>query len=450
MNKLSDDGRSFQIKSIVLYMTDNDFTAQIIDILEHKSYQSESLQWIVQQCKDYFMKYKKPISFDAFKIEITELKSDIVVTAVKEDLKEVYRLMESDDLEYVKDNILIFFKNQKIKAAIMRSVDILETTQDFEAIKTEIDDALKSGVEKNIGHEYLEDFEERYSEDARITCPTPWDVTNDLMQGGLGQGELGVVVAPAGVGKSWVLCKIASHALAMGQNIVHYTLELNENYVGLRYDSILTGHANSNLKYHKEDVLKTVAKLKGEMTIKYFPTKSASVNTVSAHLQKMMSFGKKVDLVVIDYADIMKDTGMTKEVRHALGNIYEDLRGLAGENNVPVWTASQANRSALDEDVIEASKVAESYAKVMTADFVVSLSRKIEDKVANTGRFHIIKNRFGPDGLTFPAKINTNTGQIEIYESNTVNGKEQQTKMQNRDRVAREMLSNRYDDLMSN
>ena len=79
----------------------------------------------------------------------------------------------------------------------------------------------------------------------------------------------------------------------------------------------------------------------------------------------------------------------------------------------------------------------------------MSLSRKIEDKVANTGRFHIIKNRFGPDGLTFPAKINTNTGQIEIYESNTVNGKEQQTKMQNRDRVTREMLSNRYDDLMS-
>ena len=449
MNKLSDYGRSFQVKSVVLYMTDNDFIAQVIDILDPKSYQSESLQWIVAQCKDYFLQYKKTISFDTFKIKVQELQSDLLITAVKEDLKDVYKSMEADDLEYVRDNILIFFKNQTIKAAIMRSVDILETNQDFEAIKTVIDDALKSGVEKNIGHEYFEDFEERYSDEARITCPTPWDVTNDLMQSGLGQGELGVVVAPAGVGKSWVLCKIASHALAMGQNVVHYTLELNENYVGLRYDSILTGLANSNLKYHKEEVLKAIAKLKGELTIKYFPTKSASVNTVSAHLQKMLNFGKKIDLVVIDYADIMKDTSLAKEVRHALGNIYEDLRGLAGETNVPIWTASQANRSALDEDVIEASKVAESYAKVMTADFVMSLSRKIEDKVANTGRFHIIKNRFGPDGLTFPAKINTNTGQIEIYESNTVHGKEQQTKMDNRDRVAREMLSNRYDDLMS-
>ena len=205
MNKLSDYGRSFQIKSIVLYMTDNEFTAQIIDILDSKSYQSESLQWITEQCKQYFLKYKKTISFDAFKIKVSELQSDIVITAVKEDLKDVFKSMESEDLEYVRDNILTFFKNQRIKQAIMQSVEILESSRDFEEIKTVIDDALKSGVEKNIGHEYFENFEERYSDEARITCPTPWDVTNDLMQSGLGSGELGVVVAPAGVGKSWVL-----------------------------------------------------------------------------------------------------------------------------------------------------------------------------------------------------------------------------------------------------
>ena len=86
----------------------------------------------------------------------------------------------------------------------------------------------------------------------------------------------------------------------------------------------------------------------------------------------------------------------------------------------------------------------------MTADYVMSLSRKVEDKVANTGRFHIIKNRFGPDGLTYPAKVNTNTGQIEMYESNTVSGKEQQTKIDNRDQLQRRMLANRYSDLIGN
>jgi hypothetical protein len=103
----------------------------------------------------------------------------------------------------------------------------------------------------------------------------------------------------------------------------------------------------------------------------------------------------------------------------------------------------------LDEDVIEANKVAESYAKVMTADFVVSLSRKIEDKIGNTGRFHVIKNRFGPDGLTYPAKINTNIGKIEIFESNSVQGKDVQHKINNRDNQTKAILSARYEDLMN-
>ena len=154
-------------------------------------------------------------------------------------------------------------------------------------------------------------------------------------------------------------------------------------------------------------------------------------------------------MILVDYADIMRDVGKSTEMRHQLGNIYEDLRGLAGEMQIPIWTASQANRSALDEDVIDASKVAESYAKVMTADFVISVSRKIEDKIANTGRFHVIKNRFGPDGLTYPAKINTNIGKIELFESTSTQGKEVQSKIKSRDNQTKQMLSARYDDLMN-
>ena len=166
-------------------------------------------------------------------------------------------------------------------------------------------------------------------------------------------------------------------------------------------------------------------------------------------LKRITTLGTEVDMVIVDYGDILKDTQFAKEVRHALGNIYEDLRGLAGEFQIQIWTASQANRSALDEDVIEAQKVSESYQKVMTADFVMSLSRKVEDKIGNTGRFHVIKNRFGPDGITYPAKVNTNTGIINIFESSSVGGKEQQTKIDNRDNLMKGMLKNRYDDLMN-
>jgi replicative DNA helicase len=283
---------------------------------------------------------------------------------------------------------------------------------------------------------------------ARDVCETPWEIINELMQGGLGKGELGVIVAASGIGKSWVLATIGAQALKRDKTVVHYTLELNEEYVGLRYDSIFSGITNQNLKYYKEDIIKKLETIDGELIIKYFPTKTASIHTLLAHLQKTKTFGKKIDLIIVDYGDVIKDIRYAKEVRHQLGNVYEDLRGLAGEMQVPIWTASQASRASLDDDVIEAQRVSESYQKVMTADFVMSLSRKIEDKVANTGRFHVIKNRFGPDGLTYPAKMNTNIGQIEVYDSMSVGGQEQQKKIENRDNIARKLLANKYKDLI--
>ena len=155
-------------------------------------------------------------------------------------------------------------------------------------------------------------------------------------------------------------------------------------------------------------------------------------------------------MVLVDYADILMPTGNFREKRHALGNIYEDLRGLAGELEIPIWTASQANRSALEEDVIGADKVAEDYSKVMTADFVMSMSRKVEDKIANTGRFHVIKNRFGIDGVTYPATINTNIGQVQIFEGSSQFGKNAQNKMNNSEEFLRKELKNKFSDMQKN
>ena len=448
-DRLQEFGHNFQIKSVVCLMTKPNFIEQIVDILDESHYDNDSLKWIVKEAKEYFTKYKITITLDVFKVKVNEIENDVLKTTVVETLKEIYRYMEAPDLDFVQDKVIDFFKNQTLKNAIVKSVDILESNGDYEQIKNLIDDAMKAGTERNIGHEYIEDIEIRYSEMARNTVATPWDVINDLTQGGLGGGELGVIVAPAGIGKTWILCALGAGAMKRGTNVVHYSLELNEAYVGLRYDSAFTGIANQNLKYHKDEVKEKIEDIKGELVVKYFPTKTASVHTLGAHLQKLKTLGKKFDMVVVDYGDILRDTGNAREVRHALGNIYEDLRGLAGEFEVPIWTASQANRSALDEEVIEATKVAESYQKVMTADFVVSLSRKVEDKIANTGRFHVIKNRFGPDGLTFPAKVNTNTGAVEIYESSTVDGKEQSQKMKSGSEVMKRMLKNKYEDLMN-
>jgi len=441
-------GTSFQSKIISSLLTDVKYIKQIVDILEVSYFDTDSNKFLVKSIKDYFSKYKSQPTMESIKIMIDDVENDVLKVAIVDSLRNAWQHREDPDLEFVKEKSLEFCKNQIVKGAIMQSVELLETQQ-YDEIKGIIDKAMTAGMERDIGHEYLTSFEERMTKQARDTQPTGWDSVNDLMDGGLAGGELGVIVAPAGIGKSWTLQAIGTHAMKKGLSVIHYTLELNAAYVGLRYDCIISGQPTGNLQYYKEDVQRAIDKLKGNLIIKYWPTRTASVNTVTAHLQQCELQGIKPDLVIVDYADIMKSTQQFTEKRHQIGHVYEELRGVAGEFDVPIWTASQANRSSLEEDVIGADKVSEDYSKVMTADFVMSMSRKVEDKIANTGRFHVIKNRFGPDGITFPATINTNTGYIQIYETNTQGGKEVQGKMNNADEYIRKTLAQKKKDFES-
>ena len=443
---LTQFGTSFQSKIIASLMSDVKFIQTISDILEPDMFDSDSNKWLVKSIREYFYEYKKQPTLEVVKYKIDEIDNDVLKSGVVEKLRDVWKNIEATDLEFVQSETLDFCKNQTLKNAILESVDMLEN-KNYDGIKSIIDNAMKAGTTRDLGHDYIPSLEMRLEDSARITVKTPWDVINDITDGGLGAGELGVIVAPAGIGKSWTLQALGSEVIKQGKTVVHYSLELNENYVGLRYDSIFSGVTTANIKYHKEEVEKKISKLPGKLLIKYFPTKAASVQTLGAHLKQIELSGVDIDMVIVDYADILMPTGNFKEKRHAIGNIYEDLRGLAGELEIPIWTASQANRSALEEDVIGADKVAEDYSKVMTADFVMSMSRKVEDKIANTGRFHVIKNRFGIDGVTYPSTINTNIGVVIIHEGSSQFGKEAQDKMNNSQEFLRKELKNKYKDM---
>ena len=439
-------GPTFQSKVISSLLSDNKFIQTINDILEPAYFDSDANKWLTTEIAKYFMEFRKAPTLEVLKIKITQMDDDVLKVSIIENLKEAWRNVEATDLEFVKQETLGFCKNQVIKESIMQSVDLLEQKK-YDEIKVIIDAAMKAGSERDLGHDYIISLEERLTSAVRNTLPTPWDSITNVMDGGLAGGELGVLVAAAGIGKTWCLQSLAAHLVKQGKTVVHYTLELNEAYVGLRYDTVFSGITTSNIKFHQEEVQKVIDGLKGKLIIKYYPTRSASVNTLAAHLKQMEIQEIKPDVVIVDYADILKPTTFYKEKRHATGETYENLRGMAGEFDIPIWTASQANRSSLEEDIIDASKVSEDYSKVMTADFVMSVSRKVEDKIANTGRVHVIKNRFGIDGITFPAEINTNTGNIQVYEASTQGGKSTQGKMDNSEEYLRQTLSKKYNDM---
>ena len=317
---------------------------------------------------------------------------------------------------------------------------------EYDEIKVLVDKAMTAGVERNFGHDWKKDVEKRIFEDARDTIATPWDCINVPMDGGLAGGELGIVAAPAGAGKSWMLTAIGAAAMKKGKKVLHFTLELNDNYTGLRYDTIFTGIEPKKLQDNFEKVKKAVSSVTGEIIIKYFPSKTVNSHTLLAHVQQMEAVGFKPDLLIVDYADLLRASSRAEARYLELGAIYDELRSLAGELYIPCWTASQTQRSSISDEVIQADKIAESYGKIMVADFVISLSRTLDDKQTNTARVHIIKNRFGPDGITFPAKMNVLEGVVDVYDENSTQGIQARRAMSNADNIVKKMLHKRLKD----
>ena len=203
--------------------------------------------------------------------------------------------------------------------------------------------------------------------------------------GGLGKNELGVVVAPTGAGKSMVLVHLGAQALKEGKTVVHYTLELQDTVVASRYDSCLTGYPLSDIINFKDEIYETVKDLEGSLIIKEYPTKSASSNTIKSHLSKLVKRGIKPGMVIVDYGDLLKPVVVRKEKRNELESIYEELRGISNEFACPIWTASQTNRSGLNAEVITMEQISEAFNKCFVADFIMSVSRTIEDKQKNNG-----------------------------------------------------------------
>ena len=445
VDNLKKFGSEFQIKCISGLVSDKTFIERISDILEPDSFETDAHKFIVKETISYFLEYKDLPTLAVFKVKVDSIENDLLKQSVVDQLRLVYQKISDTDLKYIKEQFLEFCKNQKIKNAIMESVDHLKSGQ-YDKIKHVVDIAMKAGMERNIGHEYMVDIEQRMSQMARKTVKTNWTEIDTLMDGGLAGGELGIITACAGSGKSWVLAKMGAEAMRQGKNVLHYTLELNENYVGLRYDACFTGIDFQNIRNNIDIVKKKIAEIPGKLIIKYFPIKTVSAHSLKLHAERIQTLGTKIDLIIVDYADILRPSQSDRNSNSysEAGGIYEELRGVAGELQVPIWSASQSNRAAMDEDIIQANNISDSYRKIMTADFVISLSRKMSDKQANTARFHVIKNRFGPDGVTFPARMNAGCGDIRIFAENSREGMGILNEMSQEENVVKKMISNKW------
>jgi replicative DNA helicase len=415
LNSLEKYGTSFQIKVIGALLTQRQFLLNISDSLESEYFSNTSHQWIVDFIIKYFSEYHTIPSLETLSIEVKKIDNEVLRIALTETLREAYKAADSKDLEYVEKEFTSFCSNQQMKKALMTSVDLLNVG-DFDGIRRLINNAMKAGEDKNIGHEYDKDVETRYREDDRHAIPFPWPIFNDLTQGGVGGGDLVLMFGNPGGGKSWAVIAMGAFAAALGYNVVHYSLELGEGYVGKRYDAVFSGIPVDKLNDNRKVVEEIVSKVKGKIIIKEYPPKRVSLETIEAHIQQLEQQNDfKPDIIIIDYLDLLKGKGR-KERKDEIDDVYTDAKGLAKALNKPIISPSQANRTGAKSSIIEGDNAAGSYDKIMIGDIIISVARRKKDKVKGTGKWHIMKNRYGADGLTFNSTIDTSNGKIVIDE----------------------------------
>tara|TARA_Y100000034_G_scaffold44266_3_gene54217 strand:+ start:7848 stop:9260 length:1413 start_codon:yes stop_codon:yes gene_type:complete len=417
-------GKTYQEKVIQAIIEDKDFAEQMIEVLDVTFFDQKYMRIVVDY---YFNHYKQYNTFPSSQILTTIIFNDLGDQSedniIKEQVREFVSKTKQEPLEgdekYIKESALEFCKKQSLKGALLDCVDLIRDAK-YDQVTGIIKKAIERGNPKNFGHDYFNDVDKRHSEEeARQTIPTGWQLLDkgSILSGGLARGELGTIIGVAGTGKSLFLVHLGAHALKYGFNVLHYTLELSEVNIGIRYDACLTGISQNdayNLKSAIKDVLPSMTN--GALFIKGYPTKSANIQTLKNHIRLLESRNFKPDIIIVDYADLMRSTRGYEAKRFELESVYEELRALAQEYNVALWTCSQTNRSANNQEIIDLDMIGESWAKVQIADVVITFSRQRADKLKKAGKVYLAKNRIGKDGIILKARIDTEVCSISLLE----------------------------------
>lgn len=412
-------GTKMQENLVQLMLDDRTFCDQISEVMDTNFFELKYLRLFVEKMFDYRKKYGTHPSRDTVTTILrTEIEKEPEL--LQKQVREFFARVQSNEFsldgeQHIKDISLDFCKKQKLKEAMIKSVSLIQNSS-YDEISKIINDALKLGTDNNHGYDFIIDFEKRFEVMARNPLSTGWDLIDNITKGGLGKGELGVVIAPTGAGKSMALVHLGAEAVKAGKNVVHYSLELQDKVVALRYDSCISGIMLSDVKDQKDMVWENVKDIKGKLIVKEYPTKSATTNTIKNHLEKLKRKDFKIDMVIVDYGDLIRPITAQREKRNELESIYEELRAIAQIYGCPVWTASQTNRSGLNAEVITMESISEAFNKCFVADFIFTISRTIKDKNTNEGRIFVAKNRNGPDGLVFPIFMDTANVKIKVLQ----------------------------------
>lgn len=316
-------------------------------------------------------------------------------------LRKIRQANTRDDA-VIRDSIIKFAQAQLIRETVSNILYAVEhdiESVDLEELRGNIDEAISLGstvVEKD--YEFFHDHADRL-EDPRGPLFYPTNISRDLdsyLGGGLCPGELGVILAPPGGGKTLALVNIGSGALKLGKHVLHVTLEIKARVVGRRYDSCITRREFGEIRENPSilaDKLRELSKHGAKLLVKDYTYQRLRLGDLEVLLKRYQSSERPFDLVIIDYAALILPPKGYKDKRHEIAAIYLELRNLAGAFNIPIWTGSQANRGSIGKRIVGLPDIAESIDIANISDFVLGLCQTPEEKEAKMARVFLAKTR---------------------------------------------------------
>jgi len=333
--------------------------------------------------------------------------------------------LDPAEKEYITEEVISFAKRARMKEAIIQSIDHLEKDE-FETINTKVKEALMFNLDINVGYD-LFDIDERYlnlatSHDNKITTGFPQ--FDKALDGGFARKELYSFMGPPGIGKSIFLPNCGFKALINGMNVVHYSLEMSEDRIGMRYDAIASGITMNILGDNKDEVVEAYNKVKmvtkTHLKIKEFPTGMASVLDIESHLEQLKLHDDfEPDIIFVDYGDIMRSMHKSANTYEEQGWVFRELRGLAVKKNIAVITATQANRDSMSstgagtKEIIGMGNTADSMEKNRILDGLFSIVQSQKEKEDGSINLYMAKNRNGAANIYINFLINYNTMTIK-------------------------------------
>ena len=435
-------GNIFQQQLINQIIVDKNFAHSILEVIDSNYFENKYYKIIMQMIKEYYKKFDCPPTYDTLnQIVKSEITQELMLKITLDTLNEVKNVSDEGSL-FVQEKALKFCKQQELQKVMTKAQKIIDggEFENYDTLEEMVREALQVGViEKDTG-DVFENLDQVLEEDYRHPIPIGIAGIDNLLKGGLAKGEIGVILAPTGVGKTSLTTKFANHAFNMGFNVLQIFFEDNPKIIQRKHFTLWTGIAPDLLGEHKEEVMKKVTevqdKMKNKLILKKLPSDTLTMGQIKNQIRKMIADGIKIDVIILDYIDCVTPEKMMDDEWKSEGSVMRAFESMCHELNIAGWTATQGNRSSISSEVVTTDQMEGSIKKAQVGHVIISVAKTLQQKELKLATIAITKSRIGKDGVVFEnCKFDNEMLVIDTESSMTFLGFEENKEQKNRDRI---------------